>query len=310
MSPRIKPVDAQHRDAALNLVLPQLGAVGGFRTGGRTRHGPGGRDVLIGAYRSESLVGAVWANLLPGAAAAIWPPRLIDKEPESTAIELLKALDLALARERVVLLQSLVSMTDQEGAARLKSSDFVLATDLLSLLSPVAEDVNSVAGLDFNLDALDSADDERLERVIERTFEGTQDCPWLSGLIDAAAFLEGFAAAGPFQPGQWLLVCRGSEAMGCLLLSDSTIPETCEILYMGLVPEVRGRGWGRPLTRSAQILAGTTGYRRLLATVDAANQPALNVYGDCGFVECDRRHLFLKLSENAPDFRDRFLNSS
>ena len=40
-----------------------------------------------------------------------------------------------------------------------------------------------------------------------------------------------------------------------LLLADHPKARHWELMYMGLVPEVRGRGWGRQIARYAQWLA-------------------------------------------------------
>ena len=44
-----------------------------------------------------------------------------------------------------------------------------------------------------------------------------------------------------------------------------------ELIYLGVVPEARGRGLGIQLVRAAQRLAGADGCERLVTAVDAAN---------------------------------------
>ena len=63
---------------------------------------------------------------------------------------------------------------------------------------------------------------------------------------------------------------------------------------MGLVPEVRGRGWGRQITRYAQWLGRGARIERILVAVDAANEPAVAAYRSTGFELWERRSVYLR----------------
>jgi ribosomal protein S18 acetylase RimI-like enzyme len=65
-------------------------------------------------------------------------------------------------------------------------------------------------------------------------------------------------------------------------------------MYMGIVPEWRGRGWGQQIARHAQWLARGANAQRILVAVDAANTPAVDVYRSTGFEIWDRRVVFLR----------------
>ena len=68
---------------------------------------------------------------------------------------------------------------------------------------------------------------------------------------------------------------------------------------MGLVPEFRGRGWGRQIARYAQWTARGAGVERLLVAVDATNRPAEKVYRSAGFEIWERRSVFLRFLESS-----------
>ena len=61
--------------------------------------------------------------------------------------------------------------------------------------------------------------------------------------------LSGYRTTGVFDPQRWLLVRQDGEDVGCLLLADHPTSSQWELVYMGLVPEVRGRGLGIELVR-------------------------------------------------------------
>jgi ribosomal protein S18 acetylase RimI-like enzyme len=65
-------------------------------------------------------------------------------------------------------------------------------------------------------------------------------------------------------------------------------------MYMGLVPEARGRGWGRQITQHAQWSASRAGVERIVLAVDRVNEPALRMYRSTGFEMWDRRCVYVR----------------
>jgi hypothetical protein len=51
-----------------------------------------------------------------------------------------------------------------------------------------------------------------------------------------------------------------------------------EIVYMGLLPETRGKGFGRQLVDQAAKVAVNLGGTRLILGVDQTNRPARDIY--------------------------------
>jgi ribosomal protein S18 acetylase RimI-like enzyme len=134
----------------------------------------------------------------------------------------------------------------------------------------------------------------RLMRLIERTYEGTLDCTALNGVRDVDNVINGYQATGVFKPQNWMIVRAHGEDAGVLLLADHPKAGHWELMYMGLVPEVRGNGWGRQITRHAQWLAAQSGVERIVLAVDATNEPALRMYRNTGFEMWDRRTVFVR----------------
>jgi len=82
--------------------------------------------------------------------------------------------------------------------------------------------------------------------------------------------------------------------MGCVLLADHPEHDQSELMYLGIVPEQRGHGWGLQATRHAQWLARRAGRERLILAVDDTNGPARNVYTQAGFRLWDRRSVYAR----------------
>jgi hypothetical protein len=107
--------------------------------------------------------------------------------------------------------------------------------------------------------------------------------------------LDGYRKIGTFDANRWLIVRHADSDVGCLLLTDHEDAGQWELIYMGLVPETRGKGWGLEVTRHAQWMCREAGRKRLVLAVDASNGPALEQYASAGFMSWDRRSVFLRI---------------
>jgi RimJ/RimL family protein N-acetyltransferase len=91
----------------------------------------------------------------------------------------------------------------------------------------------------------------------------------------------------------------GEDDVGCLILTDYPEQDTWELIYMGLLPAARRKGYGAAIACHAQWLAGRAGRLRLVTAADAANEPALKVYAAAGFQAWDRRSVFIRILEGS-----------
>ncbi len=96
--------------------------------------------------------------------------------------------------------------------------------------------------------------DAELARLVEGTYEQTLDCPALNGVQDCADALAGYRGASSFDPSLWFIVRHEQRDVGCLLLADFADSDQRLLVYMGLLPEARGKGLGIELVRHAQWL--------------------------------------------------------
>jgi ribosomal protein S18 acetylase RimI-like enzyme len=166
--------------------------------------------------------------------------------------------------------------------------------DLLYLAGNLNEIGNAQQSLPFELDSFQPDDEARLAAVIDRTYVGTLDCPQLDGLRNTADVITGYRAVGEFRSELWQIARDRTQDIGCLLMNWH--PDVChaEIVYVALIPELRGRGWGSALITKAVELARRAGAERIVLAVDAANQPAIRMYQALGFFEFDRRAVWVR----------------
>ena len=142
---------------------------------------------------------------------------------------------------------------------------------------------------------LSRASDDRcqLAAAMERSYLGTLDCPELCGLRETEDVIDSHASTGRWTPALWRLVTLDGRPEGCVLLNPSPALRTVELVYLGLGPDLRGRGLGERLMRDALALAAARrkrdGAEAMTCAVDRRNTPALRLYARLGFEEIAAR---------------------
>ncbi len=270
-------------------------ALAGNRTSQATLAAGLGGEVLI-ARRSDDLVGAIWAQEHAGRTAGISPPQLVDGEPDQTAIDLLRAAAQRIGARDVRLLQALLETDTGPDFRRMIAAGFVHACDLLYLVSLAKVFPSALPESPCELVTVQPADMPRLAQILERTYEGTLDCPRLNGVRSGDDILAGYLQTGTSGREHWYFCRHADQDVGCLLLGDHPGGDQWEVIYMGLLPAARGKGWGIVIARHAQWLCRRAGRARLVLAVDAANRPAIAAYAEAGFLAWDRRSVLLQIA--------------
>lgn len=132
--------------------------------------------------------------------------------------------------------------------------------------------------------------------VLDQTYANTLDCPELCGLRETRDILASHRGTGLFDPQLWFLVLDEANgdrpeaaARGCMLLSRVPEQRSLELVYIGLAPELRGRGLGTPLMRLLLNCAKEPQIDTVTCAVDRRNVPALRLYDRFGFASAGRR---------------------
>ncbi len=250
---------------------------------------------VFAALEGERLVGAVWTEPQLGRATTLSPPQLVDREPDATGVALLEAVLDAAKSQGFALAQALLAVAAGHDFERFLAAGFDHACDLLYLVSQSKNFPTQCPNDELEFAPVRAFDDPELAAVVAATYEGTLDCPQLNDVRSAAEVLISYRTAGDFDPERWLLVRHAGQPVGCLLLADHPSANQWELVYMGVSPAARGRGWGQSIVRYAQWLARLAGRARLVLAVDAANGPAIAAYERAAFLAWDRRCVLLKV---------------
>jgi ribosomal protein S18 acetylase RimI-like enzyme len=298
----IRPAPIEARSRALQLVFQDLEPELNQRQTGATlvqfHSDPAAADGLLTAWSGELLAGATWVQLQPGRIAHLWPPQVATErspDADTAARQLLTAVAEFASRARSRIIQALLPRDSGPDAERLLGAGFEHVADLLYLVSESRAFPSTCPDDPFEFERYSSGAVNRFAAIVEQTYVGTRDCPRLNGVRPVAEVLEGYRAVGRFNPALWWLVRHHGKDVGCLLLADHPPHRLWELVYMGIVPEARGYGFGLAVTRHAQWLAHQAGIESLALAVDAANEPAIKGYSAAGFASRDRRSVFLKV---------------
>jgi ribosomal protein S18 acetylase RimI-like enzyme len=191
--------------------------------------------------------------------------------------------------------QCLLEPENERDAGRLLRNGFEFLADLTYLRRPLDRNVRSVPDSPLIAETVDpEVDAARLGGVIERTYSGSTDCPQINGLRTGLEAVTGHRSTGlPLRDG-WMIFRDSRGDVGVLLLADQPEQDACELVYMGVVPEARGRGYGREIVEAAVRRAAKTARRGLLLAVDERNRFAGTIYESAGFEFLDRKRVFAR----------------
>ena len=139
---------------------------------------------------------------------------------------------------------------------------------------------------------------EEMGKLIEATYEGTQDCPELHGSREVSDVIASHKNTGVFCPETWWAVKRGRELAGCILVNKSRDRLDAQVVYLGVVPTCRHVGLGRAMLRRAQAAAIQRGLRAMTLAADTRNDRAMRLYRSEGFSETDRKVAYVLLRKD------------
>jgi GNAT superfamily N-acetyltransferase len=246
--------------------------------------------------------GVIWVQLAAGNTAVIWA------SPEDSAVgrSLLTAAAVFVDARRIPLTQMVIGEQDGYSHDALTACGFPKFAALAYLFAEASQLPPQMVGLPAPDDAVQEfeglhfvprAGDEppRLAKLLEHTYVDTLDCPALDGIRSMPDVLEGYRSQGRYAPGDWYFVEEQGADVGTLLLTEHPGHGNWELVYMGVIPEARGRRLSDRIVNFALEVASRRGAERLVLAVDEANTPALRAYERAGFVVWDRRIVYARL---------------
>lgn len=242
-------------------------------------------DGLLLAEADGEPAGAALYIVQRDRTAFVWPPVVsdhpaVDGISDALMQELVRRIDAASAWFG----QAIVEPDERHDRDVLTRNGFASILDLIYLQRPLNEPLPDRAEAGLETVAYDPRTNRgRFAEVIEQTYIGSLDCPELKGFRTGEEALAGHEAAGEFHPSRWKIYRAGSRDVGVLLLTDQPEQRAWEVVYMGIIPEARGRGTGRAMLLCGLHEAREAGRDSVLLAVDSRNDPAIKLYRELGF---------------------------
>jgi ribosomal protein S18 acetylase RimI-like enzyme len=250
---------------------------------------------VIVCHQGSGLVGVMVGMPLTGAAGLVWPPQAA-QGPVRVPVEdaLLDFASAWLQRRGCRFAQALMAPEDMESAESLERRGFSRITTLQYLEKELGGTIPPTAtALQFQGFPLCNRD--LFEMTLEQTYQNTMDCPELNEVRTPGEVIDGYLKVAGCRPDCWWLALYGDNVAGLLITTPIQNTTSWELLYVGLVPQARGRGLGTHLVNQAMHTALEQGATRLTLTVDFRNAPALRMYERLEFQEFDRREVYLRI---------------
>jgi ribosomal protein S18 acetylase RimI-like enzyme len=243
------------------------------------------------------LQGALLCAAISGAAGLLWLPGLASTGADGVGDALACHAVAWLRQQGVKLIQCLLRSDEEPLAAPLLKAGLARITDLWYLQHDQTATVASL-GLTARLTFANFEEAPRalFEEVLTRTYEGTQDCPEINGVRTLDEVINGHMAQGAFDPARWWLALDDGRPVAILLMTELPESGDWDVSYMGVVPEVRRRGYGQEVLLKGLTEAWAAGVRRVVLCVDSRNRPAWDLYRRMGFEAYDRRAVYLAIS--------------
>src|SRR5262245_13422649 len=248
---------------------------------------------ILVARTAAGLAGAMICMATPGAGGLLWPPQVAAGVAHVRDIEdqLVRRGSDWLRRGGAKVAQAMLAADEAQLAAPLVRNGFPHITTLCYLRLDLHGATPAGDGrLTFQPY---SADPRLFQRTLLESYEGSEDCPELTGARTIDEIIEGHRAQGSTGDERWWLARAGAGAVGVLLLARLAECGGWDVAYVGVRPAARRQGFGRQLMHKAIAETQQAGGAQLTLSVDKRNRPAWNLYASMGFTLFDEREVFL-----------------
>jgi ribosomal protein S18 acetylase RimI-like enzyme len=299
--PAVAPARPQELESAFRLVFQHLAAEERDTRVANALHlvrqgelAPAG---ILVAAEGGALAGAIVCLPVPGASGLIWPPQAIEGPGRDAVEDALVGRASAWLRERGSRLgQCLLTADEMPLGEPLLRNGFTHVTALWYMQHDLSASAMMPPRVRLHhVPYSRLANPATFHETLLRTYQGTQDCPEITGVRSIEEVMAGHQAQGKHNPERWLLALAAGQPVGVLLLCEMPEWAAWDVAYVGVVPEERGRGYGREIMHKALAVARADGVARLTLSVDTRNEPAWRLYTDLGFQPHDRREVFLAI---------------
>ncbi len=233
----------------------------------------------------------------PGHTSAVYLPNATpEDQPTNVPLALLAEAERQARDRQTSFLQAIIPVNAAKERQVYREAGFQHLADLIYMESdvtqPLPDDRSPPA---MTLQTYSAENHQLFARMVLESYEHSLDCVGLNGVRDIEDILATHRATGVFDPATWFVALADGEPAGVLLLSAIPEQSAYEVVYMGLRPSHRQKGYASALLAHAVRTARDRAALRLTLAVDVQNSPARRLYARFGFCEVARRSAWVRI---------------
>ncbi len=246
----------------------------------------------------DRLIAACWAQPQSGNAVTLWPPRATVALPRELISKLIQKVMSVVDQAQIQFTQILLEAGDDPRIESLEENDFkfVAKLEYLGRKTELGGNLESEEDTELQFFPFAEEEQQRLKEIVELSYIDTLDCPSLTGLRNIEDTLAGYRSTGTYRPENWFRIKKDQDDVGVLILAELDMGENYELVYMGLLTQFRGRGYGNQIVDFACQKASDNGAEQIMVAVDALNYPAQKAYQKNGFIPWANRWAYIRTS--------------
>lgn len=244
------------------------------------------------AIEDERVVGTIGVLGRPDGVGLVFPPEL-DGGPVDLAEQLVSAALGRLRRAGVAFAQLTLPVAESAQAGPFVRSGFVPLTEALMLGRTLDSTTSEEFCSELTPVACDPfADEHLLTELIARISQGSLDCPELDQFRTPSMLLAAHREASLDGRARWCRYEAHGVTVGATLATVVDDEDAWELLFFGVCPEARGRGYGAAMLdlMMSEARRHTT---RIRTAVDVRNRYAIECYVDAGYSEEGRVQVWI-----------------
>ena len=301
LPPKIQRVPVRHWDQPLHFIASggRRGVVGDAQAQvlADMVRARGQRNVRMWwARRKRRCVAAAMVLDNPGRTGLVLFSPVAEPEVDPAALaEVIRSVSIASLDAGLSLVQAFVKPDQQDTVSVLGAGGYRLLAELVYMKLDLADHRPAPDRRQLQWRTHGEFDDAELAALIEATYAGSLDCPDLLGVRDMADVLASHRSSGIFRPDSWWIVHQDGEAAGCVLVNPTLDSAVWDVVYLGVLPEFRGRGLAAAMLGFAAHQVVREGASSLTLAVDSENKYALGAYEQVGFRETRRRLAYVTM---------------
>jgi ribosomal protein S18 acetylase RimI-like enzyme len=244
------------------------------------------------AVEGDRVTGTIGVSLQPGRVGLVFPPEL-DRAAGDVVDRLIDAAIRRLSRTGAAFIELVLDPNDESVAAPFLRAGFQHLTDAVLLEKRLDRTVAKAPSSALEATAVEPGSERgRLTDLIRCINSGSLDCPELDAWRTPTDLLEAHHNHSLGGRARWWRYAADGVDVGLVIGTVAEDDEAWEILFLGVVPEQRGKSFGRRMLDHFHAQAAQESHF-VRVGVDSRNTYAQELYNGCSYRQTGRLRVWI-----------------